>query len=266
MRPFGKTDIDFITSGRFAGLENATKAVYHVITGIVSFRTGQFFHSAATIADLAGYSVGSAERALRELLEEKVISVAMYRPGQTTVYRYNFVADGADRGGYSTIDPRPIPNAAQPPPSSMTQPSLTHEGGPPSRTRDEQDLFNKIKTTTAADRISSSLITKMISTFGEKRVRPVVVAMSSMNGEVKDANAYFRVCCERGWIPTSSKARKKAQEQERRKAAQDRREEERLKREAKEEQFRRESEDPEAQARIKAEIDKISAILDDPLE
>jgi len=241
MRPFGKTDINFIISGRFATLENATKAVYHVITGLVSFHNGQFFHSAPSIAELAGYSVGSAERALRELLDEKVISVVLRRPGETTVYQYNFVADGADRGGYSDIDPRPIPRAAQPPPiwtpeapptaqpdpqppSSMTQPSLTHEGGPPSPMRDKQELFNEIRTTTAADRISSSLIQKLKSKYGEDRVNPVVVAMQSMNGEVKNANAYFHSAVTQGYTPTSKKFRKEQKKREREKAIDERQE------------------------------------------
>ena len=261
MRPFGKTDIDFITSGRFAQLENATKAVYHVITGIVSFRTGQFFHSAATIADLAGYSVGSAERALHELLEQKVISVVLQRPGLTTLYSYNFVADGADRGGYSTIDPRPIPDAAQPPPSPTMEPSLVHEGGRPSHMRDEQDLFNEIRTTTAADRISSSLIQRLISKYGENRVKPVVVAMKSMNGEVLDADAYFCSAVTRGYIPTSKKAKQAEKVAARKEAARKRREEEKQEYQKRTAEFKRETQNPEIQARIQAEIEKANRLL-----
>lgn len=247
MRPFGKTDIDFITSGRFAMLENATKAVYHVITGLVSFRTGQFFHSAGYIADLAGYSTRTAERALAELLEEHVISIVLQRPGETTVYQYNFVADGADRGGYSTIDPRPIPNAAEPPPlltreiplpiqlhpeppTRMSQPPDTGGGGLPTRVADKQELFNEIETTTAADRISESLIAKMRAKYGNETVDAVVFSMKSMNGEVKNADAYFATAIRQGFIPTSKKVRDAQSEQARQRREEKRREREQAER------------------------------------
>ena len=222
---FGKTDINFVIGGEFSKLDNATKAIYHVVTAIASFANGQFFHSADQIADLAGYSHNSVDRALAQLLERKVISVVLQRPGETTLYAYNFVADGADRGGHSTIDPRPIPHAAQPPPSPMSQGRPMHESPPDPPMSREQDLFNEMRTTTAADRISSSLITRMISRFGENRVQPVVVAMRSMDGEVKDANAYFCSAVTKGYVPTSKSARGKEEKKRKDEARASRQEE-----------------------------------------
>ena len=65
----------------------------------------------------------------------------------------------------------------------------------------------------------------MISRFGENRVQPVVVAMRSMDGEVKDANAYFCSAVTKGYVPTS-KAAKRNEEKKRRAEARASRQEE----------------------------------------
>jgi cytochrome oxidase assembly protein ShyY1 len=103
----------------------------------------------------------------------------------------------------------------------------------------------------------------MTERFGAKRVLSVVVSMRSMDGEVKNANAYFRTCVTKGWIPTSEKARKKLEEQKRKAAAIEGRMQREKERQEWESQAEREAADPDIQARIQAEMAKIFASLEE---
>lgn len=273
---YGKIDVELVIGGRFASLQPATKATLHVISAIASFKTGHFFHSCTTIAKLAGISTRSAQRALVELLEHKIISIVLQRPGETTVYRYNFVASGDDRGGYSTYDTRPIPDASEPtlflkevpvfaqphfePTTPMSAPSDTHVVGPTTPMSYKQTLLNEVinNNTTSADRISKSLIAKMRTEYGDRVVDVVIASMRNMNGEVKDPDAYFASAVRNGYIPTSKKAKQRQEAAARNKAQNRQLAEIRAERERWEREL--EQSDPDIAAH---EIEKIQKLLGD---
>ena len=229
---FGKIDIDLVLGGFYAELKPATRIILHVISATANFKTGEFYHSARSLATLAGYSTPTAERSLRELLhppwlpddhEQRgmlgIISIGTTRPGRPTVYIYNFLASAEDRGGYSTEDPRPEWDPEFLPPSPLIDPSITHDGTPPSPMMDKQDPPNEsLFTTTAFDCLPGSLITKMRQTYGQKIVDVVISAMKGMNGEIKNPPGYFTACCKNGWVPTSKAARKQKKKQARHQA------------------------------------------------
>lgn len=271
---FGKIDIDLVLAGFYAQLKPATRDVLHVISAVANFNTGEFFHSEESLGTLAGCSSRTVRRALHELLHPPwlenheqsgtpgIISVARVRPGRPTIYVYNFLARAEDRGGYSTDDPRPKWDPEFIPPPSMTYPADTDVLTPrtPMSTKQEppnEDLF----TTTAADRVAKSLITRLRDKYDDRLIDVVLFAMKSMNGEVENANAYFHACVKNGWIPTSKKAKQKKAAREREEAARIRREEERRIEEKMRAEIEHEMENPEIQARIQAEIEKANRIL-----
>lgn len=248
-------DYHHIWSGNFAKLKPSSKILLHVISGICNGITGEFFHSVETLAHLAGISQRSVQYALHELQSQDPPIISREpRPGHSdekvhlpTLRFTQNAFSGQERG------------ATDAPGAATDAPEGCNHFTPLNNNPNNKDLK-----TTAAHRIAPALIAAMTEQYGASIVQKVVVAMRSMDGEVENANAYFRRCCQRGWIPTSSKAKKKAQDEERKKAAQDRREERRQEQERREEQFRRESQDPEVQARIKLEMDKIFALLEEP--
>jgi hypothetical protein len=241
-------DHHFIWSGKYAKLKPSSRILLHVITGVCNHQTGEFYHSVETLAHLSGISERATRYALRELESQKppiISSEPRAKQADRKVHlptaRFTDQAKGAnDSTMGANIDTR---RGQQMPPNNRKQ--------------------QQTKTTTAADRISPSLIAELSEIYGAKAVLGVVVSMRSMDGEVKNANAYFRTCVTKGWIPTSAKARKKQKELERKRAAERRREEREKERRDLEARIAREAADPQAQKRIQTEMDKIFAMLDD---
>ena len=81
------------------------------------------------------------------------------------------------------------------------------------------------KSKSAADKVSKTLIKQMTSKYGAEVVKIVLEGMKNFNGEIQNANAYFRTCVANGWTPTS-KATRDREEKQARDAARFRREEE----------------------------------------
>lgn len=191
-------DFNFIWSGHYAKLKDPTKILLYVIAGVCNHTTGEFYHGVPTLAHLAGISERSTQYALRELeTHDPPIISSEPRPGKpankTHLPTAKFTQDKFSQKRGAPHAPGGAPHAPVP----------VHHMHPNNRGTTTD------KTTTAANQISPALIADMTELYGEKRVLNVVVSMRSMNGEVKNANAYFRVCCERGWIPTSRKAKER---------------------------------------------------------
>jgi len=269
---FGKIDIDLVLAGFYAQLKPATRIILHVISAIANFNTGEFYHSARSIGEMAGYHERTVKSAFRELLhppwleenhEQKgmrgIISVGRRRPGRPTVYVYNFLASAEDRGGYSTDDPRPAwdPEFLPPSPRSPAgDPQITPPMIPRSREQERQN--ENLFTTTAADCLPKSLITRMRHRYGDKIVDVVVAAMQGMNGEVKNPPGYFTACCKNGWIPSSKEARERQEKQARDKARAKRQEQDRQEHEKMLQDF--EGSNPSVAEREIAKINQILSI------
>lgn len=233
-------DFHFVWSGKYANLKDPTKILLYVIAAVCNHQTGEFYHSVPTLAHLAGISERSTRYALQEL-EQYDPPIVSQEPQDGKPSIKTHLPTAAFN--------RPAPHAGGPAP---------HAGVPLQEMQGNNRGTTTEETTTAADRISLSLIRAMTDLYGAEAVSRVVVAMKSMNGEVKNANAYFRVCCEKNWIPTNKKARQREEKLRREEAR-------RRQQEQQQEEFdrmvrEREEADPEVARR---EMEKIMAILSD---
>jgi hypothetical protein len=244
-------DYTFIWSGKFAQLKPSSRILLHVITAVCNDKTGEFYHGVETLAHLSGLSERATRYALRELeSHDPPIISAQLRPGKPDLKVHLPTVRHCHQRG--ATDAPPVLRGATDAPRGANNDTRGGQQMPPKNNKEQQEL----KTTTAADRISPDLIKSMTDIYGADIVSRVVVAMQSMDGEVRNANAYFRVCCEKNWTPTSKKARQKEEQKARKEAARERQEQEDREWQETRDQVLREAEDPEAQERIQKLIDE----------
>ena len=227
-------DFDFVWSGKFAKLQPATKTILYVLASIASHETGEFYHSASTIAKLAGVGRASVFRAFQELeATEPPILVSLPRPGKTTQRFYC-----ADRN----YDPTRL--------THETPTRLTHETPPVSPMRHEQQILTRDLETTTDD-FPENLLLKLVDQYGKEEVEKRVVVISRMNGKVKNKPGLLVHSLKNGYIPTDKETEDKTQAERKRKAIR-MQQEEREERERKlQEMIELEQADPETQARIR---------------
>jgi len=251
---YKKIDPQLVLSKFYSSLSPSAQRLIFVAASVANYKTGQFFHSIESLASYAGMSRAATKRAIRELEHAKLIMREL-RPGQSSRYTYLFTVESTR----VTSDP---PHATT---RVMDDPDPGHQRPNTRVTHDPLTTNNNnlLRTTTAAARISPALIAEVKAVYGSERVEQVVAAMSKMNGYIKDANAYFRACVQRGWIPTSKKIRELDEMREKERRYEEEQEKKRQEWEKLREQVERESRDPEIQARIKAICDEFYAKLSD---
>jgi DNA-binding Lrp family transcriptional regulator len=232
---FGRTNVAFLNSDTFRKWPLEAKAVYAIIPALANYQTGEFLHATKTIAHKVNLSPRAVRRSLRriEAAGEITITDLAYRKRK---YTYNFIArlrtgESAMRTGESALRTGESASSDKKSPQSPTTSASTTTPAPPNKnfltrgfltttgsgihtgntngTTENESVVVVSSNSSAAHRISPSLIAEMAEVHGAAIVQKVVAAMQSMDGEVENANAYFRRCCERGWIPTSKKAKER---------------------------------------------------------
>jgi hypothetical protein len=280
----------FIMDGHFAKLSLKAKAMLFVVEHVRNYETNEFFHRVELLAKLAGIDKNRAFDAIKELEDWQIISHES-RPGRSSVRKFHpelaaeptrnltpttHTQKACDTHTQKACEPtrnllvgtgvkygdKPAENQASA--EEFSQPLIlsTDPNTFLNNNRTEKPLenvvvsFKSVETAklTAADKIPKSLINEMRSKHGSDLVEDILVALESLNGEIKNPAAYFRTCCTKGWIPTSKNARKRADAELMKARAQEM--EERLQRES-DEEWNEKLKDPETQKLL----EKYSKIL-----
>jgi hypothetical protein len=217
---YGKIDAGMANDGTLLSWSKTKLRAYVVIASVANHHTGEFWHSIPTLAAKFGCSTRHARTIMREFEDEGILS-ARARPGKTTIYTYTTALAGAPQQNVSQEDHQPGAEMYTSVGAELRSSGVGRNSRLPPNNNQQQQLPG---TTTAADRISPILIKAMAKRHGKQMVQKVVVAMGLMDGHVRNADAYFRTCCEKKVIPTTEQARQRAEEMKRKKAVREKQE------------------------------------------
>ena len=259
-------DPNFILSDIYREWPFETKVTYTVVCALANNRTGEFYHSIETIAHHANVCQRAVQRSLRRMEDAGVIT-RLERPGNTTLYKYNFPAnirkrDDSPAGGDSPVGGGVTEQSSQGrlhshPTESYNDPQSLIESTFTGTIAEanKQDLNKEDLTTLYGD----ELITELISRYGEKKVIENAVAVLSLEN-VENKGAYLRASLKGNYVPTNK--RRKEEEAKIRQLEYEKRMSEQLN-EWKQhvERVKQEADDPEVQAKVRAEIEKMNRMV-----
>ncbi len=258
---FKPIDPAFVLSDTFRNWPLETKATFTVCAALGNYLTGEFHHATATIANHANLSTRAVRRSLKRMEAADQLTINGTRKRS---FIYNFAAavtawlreqkekkyreveaTVAESDGQQTLDLTVTYRTGES--VHRTGESVNESGIPgeiPPQTPvipDENQgrhnpcslfLTTEELTTTAqaaAEVVPDALVEQMVTRHGKE---DVVVTLSAMRNMMQinpdcfsNPPAYFRRCCENGWIPTNKDIQDREKKQKMDEAARRRQEE-----------------------------------------
>ena len=199
-------------------------------------------------------------------MEDAGVITKEERPGETTLYKYNFPTNikKKDRDDSPVMGGVTEQSSQKRLPSHPIEPKDDHQtliksiftGTIPFPNK--QDLNKQDLTTTYSDK----LLSELIGEYGKEKVFENAVAVLKLKG-VKNKEAYLRASLKGGYVPLSQKQKEKETAEQRRLENEKRQKQKLSEWEKHVEQVKREENDPEIQARIKAEFERMNRMFND---
>ncbi|MDQ1327166.1 MAG: hypothetical protein QG641_446 [Candidatus Poribacteria bacterium] len=264
-------DPNFILSDTYREWPFETKTTYTIICALANNKTGEFFHSIETIAHHANVCKRAVQRSLRRIEDVGVIT-KIERPGNTSIYKYNFSTNirKKDRDDSLVRSDSPVMGVVteQSSPERLTGHPIESKNDPQAPIKsiftdtipfpNKQDLNKHDLTTTYSDKLLSELISK----YGKEKVFENAVAVSKLEG-IKNKEAYLRSSLKGGYVPINQKQKEKEEAEQRRLEIEKRQKQKLIEWEQHIERVKQEENDPEVQARIRAEFEKMNRMFND---
>jgi hypothetical protein len=275
-------DPNFILSDTYREWPFETKTTYTIVCALANNKTGEFFHSIETIAHHANICKRAVQRSLRRMEDAGVIT-KIERPGDTSIYKYNFSTnirkkDGDDSLVSSDSPAIPQPQRDDPPVMGVVtdESSLERLPSHPIKSKNDpqtliksifngtipfpnkQDLNKQDLTTTYSDK----LLSELVSVYGKEKVFENAVAVSKLEG-IKNKEAYLRSSLKGGYVPTNQKQKEKEESEQRHQEAEKRQKQKLTEWEQHIERVKQEENDPAIQARVRVEIEKMNRMFSD---
>lgn len=197
-------DYRYVRDGHYAKLYKPARILIPVLATLANRETGAIPPETSTAREL-GRLAGLSERTVREaLLALKTAKIIALKSGS---------------GRIPSIQYRPplqIPKKVNPTalsgqkdrfqPELQTAPPPAPHTSPQERQEPCSSNYSFKEETTTPLPVPKSLIKLMIKEHGPDVVVRIIKGMEEIGG-IENPGAYFRRCCEKGWIPTSKKAR-----------------------------------------------------------